>query len=80
MISLLTPLSSFDVDMPIECDDEYWENPEPEKAFQQPAGKPSKVSFFISLIKLNQILAFALRTIVSRLVVVKLWNGVYHLP
>ena len=57
---------SFDVDMPTEIDDEYWENEhEPEKAFKQPIGKPSVMSYFISLIKLVQILAIALRTIVS---------------
>lgn len=60
----LTSISSFDVDLPIECDDEYWENPDPETAFKQPPGKPANASFFICLIKLNQILAFALRTIV----------------
>lgn len=57
--------SSFDLDMPIECDDEYWVNDNPELAFRQPPGKPSKVAYFNSLLRLNQILAFALRTIVS---------------
>lgn len=57
---------SFDVDLPTEVDDEYWENEhEPEQAFKQPPGKPSLLSYFISLIKLIQILAVALRTIVS---------------
>lgn len=56
---------SFDIDLPIECDDEYWFHPDPAQAFKQPPGKPSKLSFFVSLIKLNQILAFALRTVVS---------------
>ncbi|KAF8486393.1 fungal-specific transcription factor domain-containing protein [Russula ochroleuca] len=56
----------FDVDLPTEIDDEYWENEhEPEKAFKQPIGKPSGLSYFISLIKLIQILAIALRTIYS---------------
>ena len=54
---------SFDLELPMECDDEYWEDPE--KAFKQPPGKPSKVSFFVSYLKLNQILGFALRTIVG---------------
>jgi hypothetical protein len=56
---------SFDVDLPIDCDDEYWENDDPNLAFKQPPGKPSKVAFFISLIKQQEILALALRTIVS---------------
>ncbi|KAJ2915986.1 hypothetical protein MD484_g4433, partial [Candolleomyces efflorescens] len=48
-------LSDFDVDLPIECDDEYWEDPDPEKAFKQPPGKPSKVSYFCALLRLLQI-------------------------
>ncbi|KAA1476286.1 hypothetical protein DENSPDRAFT_806972 [Dentipellis sp. KUC8613] len=55
----------FDIDLPAECDDEYWTHPDPEQAFKQPAGKQSYMSFFICLVKLNQILAFALRTIYS---------------
>ena len=57
-------LNSFDVDLPVECDDEYWENDDPSLAFKQPPNTPSKISYFNCLIRLNQILAFALRTIV----------------
>jgi hypothetical protein len=53
-----------DIDLPLEVDDEYWEHPDPALAFQQPAGKPSKVTSFVQTIKLYQILSFALRTIV----------------
>ncbi|KAI0248863.1 fungal-specific transcription factor domain-containing protein [Lactifluus subvellereus] len=54
----------FDVDLPAEVDDEYWENEhDPEQAFKQPPGKPSLLSYFVCSIKLNQILAVALRTI-----------------
>lgn len=56
---------SFDLDLPAECDDEYWSPPDPKDAFKQPPGKPSEMSFFIAYLKLSQILAFALRTIVS---------------
>lgn len=55
----------FDLEMPIECDDEYWTHPDPEQAFKQPPGKPSKATYFNCLLRLNQILAFALRTIYS---------------
>ena len=55
---------SFDIDLPTECDDEYWTNPDPEQAFKQPPGKPSKVAFFNCFVRLHQILAFAMRTIV----------------
>ncbi|KAF8838282.1 hypothetical protein BDN67DRAFT_997756 [Paxillus ammoniavirescens] len=55
----------FDVDFPVECDDEYWEHPDPEQAFKQPPDKPCTMSFFTSFLKLNHILAVALRTIYS---------------
>lgn len=58
---------SFDLDLPIDCDDEYWEHPDPEKRWKQPPGKPSLVAAFLCYLKLNQVLAFSLRTIVSRL-------------
>lgn len=48
--------------MPVECDDEYWEGPH---AFQQPQDKPSTVTFFTCLLRLNQILGVTLRTLVS---------------
>ncbi|KAK1225643.1 Gypsy retrotransposon integrase-like protein 1 [Marasmius sp. AFHP31] len=53
----------FDLDLPIECDDEYWENEDPEEAFKQPPGKPSYVSSFVATVKLCEILSFALRTV-----------------
>ncbi|GBE81005.1 hypothetical protein SCP_0307280 [Sparassis crispa] len=52
-----------DLDMPLEVDDEYWENEDPDLAFQQPPGTPSKLSAFIWWIKLSQIVAFAMRTL-----------------
>ncbi|KAI0819293.1 fungal-specific transcription factor domain-containing protein [Trametes gibbosa] len=55
----------FDLDLPTECDDEYWSHPDPEQAFKQPPGKPSTITFFNCYIRLHQILAFALRTIYS---------------
>ncbi|KAI0635504.1 fungal-specific transcription factor domain-containing protein [Trametes polyzona] len=55
----------FDLDLPTECDDEYWQHPDPEQAFKQPPGKPSTIAFFNCYIRLHQILAFALRTIYS---------------
>lgn len=58
-------LRSFDLDLPTECDDEYWLHPDPEQVFKQPPGKPSSIAFFNCYIRLHQILAFALRTIVS---------------
>ncbi|KAJ6460652.1 fungal-specific transcription factor domain-containing protein [Mycena vitilis] len=48
-----------DADLPIECDDEYWEHPT--HPFQQPAGVPSRITSFNTLIKLHHILALSLK-------------------
>ncbi|KAF9073615.1 putative fungal-specific transcription factor [Rhodocollybia butyracea] len=53
----------YDVELPIDCDDEYWEHPDPDMAFKQPPRTPSKLSFFIHYLKLMDILAYAMRTI-----------------
>ncbi|KAF7348956.1 Zn(2)-C6 fungal-type domain-containing protein [Mycena venus] len=56
----------FDIELPTECDDEYWENDEdPALAFRQPPGKPSRVAFFNSYLRLNNILAFVLHLLYS---------------
>ncbi|KAF9501530.1 hypothetical protein BDN71DRAFT_1492196 [Pleurotus eryngii] len=55
--------ADFDVDLPLEVDDDYWENEDPSLAFKQPSDKPSKVAFFNSWAKLSQIIAFATKTI-----------------
>ncbi|KAJ7837431.1 fungal-specific transcription factor domain-containing protein [Mycena leptocephala] len=53
----------YDVDYPTECDDEYWEPSDHSKAFQQPPGKPSHVSYFNAYLKLIEILGMAQKTI-----------------
>ncbi|KAM5544387.1 hypothetical protein V8D89_002047 [Ganoderma adspersum] len=53
----------FDLALPTECDDEYWLTTEGEPLFKQPPGEPSKVSGFVQVLRLGQILAFANRTI-----------------
>jgi hypothetical protein len=57
-------LHSFDIDLPVECDDEYWDHPDPAQRFKQPPNKPSHVKAFIIYIKILQILGLSLRTIV----------------
>lgn len=57
--------TSFDADLPVECDDEYWECDDPEQNWNQPPGKPSKVSAFNTHLRLCEILSFALRTLYS---------------
>ncbi|PCH43649.1 hypothetical protein WOLCODRAFT_138497 [Wolfiporia cocos MD-104 SS10] len=53
----------FDLDWPLEVDDEYWENEDPHLAFQQPEGKPAIVTAFVYWAKLSRISAFVLRTL-----------------
>lgn len=55
----------YDVDFPVDCDDEYWDQSDPDSNFKQPAGTPSKVSYFIHYLKLMDILAYSMRAIVS---------------
>jgi len=54
-------IPSFDADYPIECDDEYWDTEDHEQAFKQPEGKPCKISSFVCLIKLCEILATSMK-------------------
>ncbi|KAG6837491.1 hypothetical protein H0H93_008416 [Arthromyces matolae] len=58
-----TVSSDFDLELPVECDDEFWETADPNLVFQQPPGKPSKIAAFISYIKLMEILEYAQRTL-----------------
>ncbi|KAF8315668.1 hypothetical protein DL93DRAFT_2078902 [Clavulina sp. PMI_390] len=58
----------FDLDLPVEVDDEYWPLPNQDGSIAtptQPDGLPSKISFFVTYVKLNQIIGFMLRTIYS---------------
>ncbi|KAF7375418.1 Zn(2)-C6 fungal-type domain-containing protein [Mycena sanguinolenta] len=53
----------FDIDQPLEVDDEYWEHPT--RPFQQPAGKPSQIAYFNAIIHLTHILSLSLKTLYS---------------
>ncbi|KAJ3516821.1 hypothetical protein NLJ89_g887 [Agrocybe chaxingu] len=55
----------YDVDMPIDCDDEFLDHPDVEQRFKQPARKPSLTSAFILQIRLMQILIYCIRGIYS---------------
>jgi hypothetical protein len=56
---------SFDLDLPLEVDDEYWEGrQDSEKVFEQPRNIPSRIAAFNHFIKLTQIMAFTMRTMV----------------
>lgn len=54
-------LISFDADLPLLCDDEDLG----ESGLKSPAQSPTQMCCFVAAIKLNQILAFALRTLAS---------------
>ncbi|KAJ7634539.1 hypothetical protein FB45DRAFT_469159 [Roridomyces roridus] len=56
-------LSSYNLDFPVDCDDEYWETDDPATAFKQPLGKPSITSYAIAYCKLIEIIGMAQRTI-----------------
>ncbi|KAF5332090.1 hypothetical protein D9611_008022 [Ephemerocybe angulata] len=45
-------LSSYDVDYPVECDDEFWENDDPELAFKQSPSRPSTITYFNQILDL----------------------------
>ncbi|KAF9034244.1 hypothetical protein BDZ89DRAFT_1130785 [Hymenopellis radicata] len=49
----------FDIELPIACDDEYWDT------FEQPEGKPSTIDYFVCHLKLCQIMSLALRSLYS---------------
>ncbi|KAJ7692904.1 fungal-specific transcription factor domain-containing protein [Mycena rosella] len=55
----------FNQDLPDRCDDEYWAANPRNTAFCQPPETPSRVDFFISLLKLNRILGFTLKVMYS---------------
>ncbi|KAJ7225062.1 fungal-specific transcription factor domain-containing protein [Mycena haematopus] len=63
--SCATQYEEIDADLPIECDDEFWENEDPSRAFVQPPGKPSLATFFNCYLRLNNILAFGLKMLYS---------------
>ncbi|KAJ7079144.1 fungal-specific transcription factor domain-containing protein [Mycena belliarum] len=54
-------VEDYDVVLPLEVDDEYWEHSDPEQAFKQPPGKPSRLTYFVWHIKLLEILGSTLR-------------------
>ena len=64
---LTRQINSLDLGPIVECDDEYWLSPDNQASFQQPARLPAKSAFFNALMRLQQIMAYATRTIVSLL-------------
>ncbi|KAF7305875.1 Zn(2)-C6 fungal-type domain-containing protein [Mycena chlorophos] len=54
-----------DLGLPTDCDEEYWEHPDPEKRFKQPSGKPSLTSYWNMSLRLYSVLAKAQATLYS---------------
>ncbi|KAF9450417.1 hypothetical protein P691DRAFT_810360 [Macrolepiota fuliginosa MF-IS2] len=53
----------YDLDLPLEVDDEFWETGNPEADFKQPSDTPSKMTCFLQYIKLIRIIAFMAKTL-----------------
>jgi len=65
LFSGLTQLS-FDLELPLEVDDDYWETGNNcTDPFKQPPGVPSLIAAFNQFIKLTQVMAFTMRTLVT---------------
>ena len=56
---------SYDLDLPLEVDDEYWETNTSTEVFKQPRDVPSMASAFNYMVKWSWILGFIYRTLVS---------------
>ena len=62
--SFLIFTARIDAELPLTVDDEYWFDENGEELLVQPPGKPSTVDAFIYFLKLLQVVAFSLRTVV----------------
>ncbi|KIK66034.1 hypothetical protein GYMLUDRAFT_158408 [Collybiopsis luxurians FD-317 M1] len=53
----------FDVDLPLECDDEFWDPADPQRVSDRPQGDSSTMTYWICYIKLMKILGAVLRAV-----------------
>jgi hypothetical protein len=58
----VTTSEDYDVDLPTQCDDDYWTEP---YCFQQPAGVPAQTAYMISYLKLMAIYSRMQRALVN---------------
>ncbi|KAK1228846.1 Gypsy retrotransposon integrase-like protein 1 [Marasmius sp. AFHP31] len=56
-----TPID-YNQEFPLEVDDEYWEDPDPDKCFKQPPDKPSTITFWVQFLKILRVLGIAQRS------------------
>ncbi|KAK0472509.1 hypothetical protein IW261DRAFT_1507800 [Armillaria novae-zelandiae] len=63
---IMMQAEDFDVELPVECDDEYWDiRSDGEVRFCQPGNKPSKISYFNAQIRLSEIMSAVVRDLYS---------------
>jgi hypothetical protein len=62
---MLILLHSYDVDYPLEVDDEFWDTGDPATDFVQPDDRPSRISVFVCLLKLVKVINRSMKVIVS---------------
>jgi hypothetical protein len=60
-------VGSFNAEYPLEVDDDFWENDNPQLAFVQPSDKPSTVITFNLWLRLTDFAASTLQSVVSSL-------------
>ena len=65
-------VGSFNAEYPLEVDDDFWENDDPQLAFVQPSDKPSTVITFNLWLRLTDFAASTLQSLVS-----PLWCGLF---
>ncbi|KAL0068157.1 Gypsy retrotransposon integrase-like protein 1 [Marasmius tenuissimus] len=56
-----TPID-YNQEFPLEVDDEYWEDSDPDKCFKQPPDKPSTITFWVQFLKILRVLGIAQRS------------------
>jgi hypothetical protein len=56
---------SINAEYPLEVDDDFWENDDPQLAFRQPPDKPSTVVAFNLWLRLTDIVAFTMHSFVG---------------
>ncbi|KAJ3575093.1 hypothetical protein NP233_g1332 [Leucocoprinus birnbaumii] len=60
---IATGQEDYDLDIPLEVDDEYWETGNPKTDFKQPKDLPSQISAFNHYLKLTEIIGFTAKTL-----------------
>jgi hypothetical protein len=67
LLVYLFDFGSCNVEYPLEVDDDFWENDDPQLAFVQPSDKPSTVIAFNLWLRLTDFAASALQSLVGAL-------------